>query len=232
MASNFIRYEQYTPRRKRIQCQIEATACLSAEPDFGNIVTVFRVTAILFYAFCLLCVACQHADRQNRELLRAVQGVDEKATLQALTKGADPNATFRGNETALGHLLLPYKRSHEERRRRIERLATHLLKLGANPDASHHGFTPLQIAAGQESEVLVTQLLAHGANPNLTARHAYPPLWQAVFDNNARIGHLLLQAGANPNAPGPGGLRPLSYLRLRGQQKSRLIRILCRYGAL
>ena len=177
----------------------------------------------------LLC-SCRSTDAMNQDLFSAIARADKEAIQQALHYGASANAVQYGNETALGMLISQHKRSHEDRRKRIEATATLLLEKGASPNALHHGFTPLQIATGQRSEVLVKRLLSYGADPNLETRAGYAPIWQAVFDNNYSIGLILLRGGANPDAPGPGGVTPLEYLRATGDQKTRLMLYLRQYG--
>ena len=178
----------------------------------------------------LLPLSCRSVDSMNRELLEAAATADQQAMQQLLHEGASPNATRHGKETALGLLISQYKRSHEDRRKRIEDTATELLASGADANALHHGFTPLQIATGQGSEVIVSRLLTCGADPNLETRAGFAPIWQAVFDNNYKIGLILLQAGANPNALNTRGQTPLQYLRAGGFQKTKLMLYLRQYG--
>ena len=178
----------------------------------------------------LLPISCRSVDSMNRELLDAATHADQQSIQQLLQEGAFPNATRYDNETALGLLISQYKRSHEDRRKRIEDTATLLLERGADANALHHGFTPLQIATGQGSEIIVSRLLTYGADPNLETRAGYAPLWQTVFDNNYKIGLILLRGGADASTPGPKGLTPLQYLRKRGYQQTRLMIHLRQYG--
>ncbi len=178
----------------------------------------------------LLPLSCRSVDSMNRELLEAAATADQQAMQQLLHEGASPNATRHGKETALGLLINQYKRSHEDRRKRIEDTATLLLERGADANALHHGFTPLQIATGQGSEIIVSRLLTYGADPNQETRAGFAPIWQAVFDNNYKIGRTLLQAGANPNALNTRGQTPLQYLQSRGYQKTKLMLYLRQYG--
>ena len=184
----------------------------------------------LSIALFLLLLSCRSEDSMNRELLEAATHADQQVMQQMLHEGASPNATRHGKETALGLLISQYKRSHQDRRKRIEDSATVLLNSGADANALHHGFTPLQIATGQGSEVIVSRLLTYGADPNLETRAGLDPLWQAVFDNNYKIGLILLQAGANPNTRNTKGQTPLQYLKSRGFQKTKLMIHLRQYG--
>lgn len=178
----------------------------------------------------LLPLSCRSVDSMNYELLEAAAKADQQAMQQLLHEGASPNATRHGKETALGLLISQYKRSHLDRRKRIEDTATEMLSSGADANALHHGFTPLQIATGQGSEVIVSRLLTYGADPDQETRAGLAPIWQAVFDNNYQIGLILLQAGADPNTLNEKGQTPLQYLQSRGFQKTRLMLYLRQYG--
>ena len=179
---------------------------------------------------CLLMPGCRNVEQLNRELMDGISNVNEYKIYQALEHGANPNTAARENETALGLLMRQYKYSHNVRRIRIERTATAMLEYGADPNALHHGFTPLQIAVGQRSETLVSRLLIKGADPNLETKAGLAPIWQAVYDNNYKIGQRLLQGGANPNARDEKGRTPLEYLKARGYTRTRLMVQLKYYG--
>ncbi len=189
-----------------------------------------RVPYIFLLMLCLLPLSCRSLQERNSELLQAARKADSEGIEQALKDGADANASQYQNETVIGLLLSQYKRSHEDKRQRIETAVTRLLEQGADANATHHGFTPLLIATEQGSETLVSRLLTYGANPNLETRAGLAPIWQAVIDNNYQIGQILLQAGANPNAKGLHQETPLQYLRANGFQKTRLMRYLRQYG--
>ena len=228
MVSKFIRWRQYTPLPGRFQYQILQKAGLPAGFTSASIRSVFRRLILLLP--CLLLYSCRSVEDANQELLAAVKAVNEAEIRQSLHSGASANAMQSGNETALGLLISQYKRSHEERRERITAAATLLLEQRADPNALHHGYTPLQIATGQGCELIVSRLLVHGADPNLETRAGLAPIWQAVFDNNHSIGLILLQAGANPNALNQNRETPLQYLRKRGYQQTRLMIHLRQYG--
>lgn len=205
-------------------------AGLPAESGSVSIGMMPRLVQILLLLLTLLLVSCRSTDALNRELYAAIRSVNKEAIQRTLESGASPNAMLHEDETPLGLLLHQYKYSHEDRRKRIEDAATLLLEMGAWPNEPHHGFTPLQIAAGQRANLLASRLIAYGANPSLENRAGYAPIWAAVFDNNYKLGQILLQAGANPNAKGPGGQTPLEYLRAQGKQQTRLMIHLRRYG--
>ena len=184
--------------------------------------------------FLFLLTACQNLVEQqqilNRQMMQAAQSADDELLENLLNRGANPNAVRNRNETALGLLMRHYKRSHLDKRERIESAVAILLSKGADANALHHGFTPLQIATGQRSEGLVNMLLQHGANPSSATRAGLAPIWQTVYDNNYKIGRRLLEAGANPNALNSSGQTPLQYLRSKGYIKTRLMLDLRKYG--
>ena len=147
-----------------------------------------------------------------------------------MERGAAPNKREHINETPLGILLQQYKASSPDKREEIEQAATSLLNKGADPNALHHGFTPLQLATGQGSEVIVSRLITYGANPSLETKAGLAPIWQAVYDNNYRIGLELLKNGANPNSLNAQGQTPLEYLKERGFRHTKLMLYLRHYG--
>ncbi|MBR2314464.1 MAG: ankyrin repeat domain-containing protein [Akkermansia sp.] len=192
------------------------------------------VRIVILFLCVLMLPACRSTLGQqqamDRQLMQSAESIDNKCIDTLLRNGANPNTTVRKGETALGLLLQHYKRSHADRRLLIDKAAEQLLRHGAEPDALHHGFTPLQIATGQGSAAIVASLIRHGANPSLETKAGLAPIWQAVYSNDQRIGFLLLQAGANPNAQNTEGQTPLQYLRSQGLKKTELMLHLQFYG--
>lgn len=231
MVSKFICCAQYTPLPSRWQCQILQKASLPAQVGSASISEV-RLHILILLLTSLLLSSCRSMDDLNRELIEAVQTAQPKEIRKALKHGASPDARQADNETVLGLLISQYKYSHEDRRKRIEEAATLLLDKGADANALHHGFTPLQIATGQGSGTIVSRLLTYGADPNLETRAGLAPIWQTVYDNNYKIGYILLAGGANPNARNEAGKTPLQYLRARGYQKTRLMLHLRHFGGM
>ena len=174
-----------------------------------------------------LFASCSNVDQ---ELLTAASRADSAAIHYSLNRGADPNTNLRPGETPLGLLLNRYKASDSARREIITKDVITLLAKGAAPNALHHGYTPLQTAAGLGNEDIVAHLLAHGANPSQETRAGLAPIWQCVYANDFHISRHLLEAGANPNALDAEGHTPLQYLRARGYIKTPLMLQLRQYG--
>ena len=200
----------------------------------ASIAEMKQLRLILLLLICLATVSCSmFASRQqelNAELMRAIKAANADALDENLSRGANPDASTGNKGTALGTLIQQYKRSHQERRVRIEKCTKVLLEYNADPEMLHHGFTPLQIATGQGSDVIVVELLRCKANPSRETAAGLAPIWQAVYTNNYRIGMELLRAGANPNATDAKGRTPLEYLRSCGYQRTRLMIMLRHYG--
>ena len=192
--------------------------------SIGTDVRNHHPTALLMAA--LLLASCS----SDRYLMESAAQADCAGVNIALKRGADPNTALEPGETALGLLLNQYKQSDEARRGCIEQNVVALLHAGADANALHHGYTPLQTAAGLGSENIVTSLLAHGADPSLETRAGLAPIWQCVYANDFRISLQLLTAGANPNATDTTGQTPLQYLRARGYTRTPLMLQLRRYG--
>lgn len=192
-------------------------------------VTTYR-SLIVLLLILLLFPGCGLIMSASEELTSGVKKGDYNSVQHALERGADPNMDLHGNETPLGILIQQYRKSDENKRRKIEKAVASLLDRGADPNALHHGFTPLMIATGQDSPIIVSRLLTYGANPSLETRAGLAPIWQAVYDNNHQIGYMLLVAGANPNALNTEGQTPLEYLRACGFQKRKIMLHLRHFG--
>lgn len=184
---------------------------------------------------CLLTAGCSGVANSRQQvweeaLFSSIKAADAAALQQALKNGASPNARNGNGGTALCCLIQQYKRSQVKRRIRIENCTDLLLQHEADPEALHHGFTPLQVASGQRCESIVAQLIRHGADPDRETRAGLAPIWGAVYDNNYRVGLELLKGGANPNALNRTGETPLEYLRKQGHSKTQLMILLRHYG--
>lgn len=184
----------------------------------------------LLLSVLLLPISCRSQLPPQQALAAAASNGNLDSICNAVERGASPNLRRAGNETPLGLLIQGYKRSTPDRQKEIEEAVTYLLARGAAPNALHHGFTPLQIATGQGSNVIVSRLLTFGADPNMETRAGLAPIWQAVYDNNYTIGLTLLKAGANPNAKNTQGQTPLEYMKSKGYSRTRLMLHLRYYG--
>lgn len=178
----------------------------------------------------LLQVSCQHNVTGPTNLAQAAAAADFNAIQQAIEAGESPNPPPGLPETPLGLLLHQYKKSDILKQGEITKSATYLLNQGADPNALHHGFTPLQIATGQGSTVLVSLLIEHGGDPSQETAAGLAPIWQAVYTNNYRVGYELLRGNANPNSLNTSGQTPLEFLRSQGFIKTRLMLYLRRFG--
>lgn len=191
---------------------------------------IHRRALPLLLSVLLLPISCRSQLPPQQELAAAASNGSLDSIRHALERGASPNLYRAGNETPLGLLIQGYKRSTPDRQKEIEEAVSYLLARGADPNALHHGFTPLQIATGQGSDVIVSRLLTFGADPDMDTRAGLAPIWQAVYDNNYTIGLTLLKAGANPDAKNTQGQTPLEYLKSKGYSRTRLMLHLRYYG--
>lgn len=66
----------------------------------------------------------------------------------------------------------------------------------------------LPIACDNNHALIVRLLLSAGANPELTGRDGQPPLFKAVYWENAEIVMMLLKAGADIHQPNREGITP------------------------
>lgn len=189
-----------------------------------------RYIQIVLFLMLLLQFGCQHNSTGTLNLAQAAAAGDFHAIRQSIEAGESPNPPPEKNETPLGFLLHQYKKSSIRKQGEIENAAIYLLNHGADPNALHHGFTPLQIAAGQGSTVLVSLLIEHGGDPSQETAAGLAPIWQAVYTNNYRVGYELLRGNANPNSLNTSGQTPLEYLRSQGFIKTRLMLYLRRFG--
>jgi FOG: Ankyrin repeat len=118
------------------------------------------------------------------QLYEAVQNNQLKKVQELLNAGADPNRSVA--------LLTSVNQ------RNIEMIKL-LLNSGANPNPEpHHDNTPLSTAVWNNDIELATLLLEAGAKPGRTV---YPEIWMAVENGYTDMVRLLLDYGADPNAP-------------------------------
>ena len=72
-------------------------------------------------------------------------------------------------------------------------------KLIDQPDA--YGRTPLAWAASRADLQSASTLLKHGADPNIVERGGWGPLHNSILTESHELSLLLLEGGADPNAP-------------------------------
>jgi ankyrin repeat protein len=155
----------------------------------------------------------------NRELLcwgqtalmHAACGRHVDAVRFLLASGAKVSARDRG----AGDVEHGREPLHYAMRSRNVVVAEALLDARANPNAvSHLGFTPLSVAIEEDNAEAIALLLKRGAEVNLKprTRRYTPPLHTAVAAHKPALLRLLLEAGAEPDAPNERGETPLMYV--------------------
>lgn len=84
-------------------------------------------------------------------------------------------------------------------------MVKHLIDLGARPNSNGEKPYPLQAAVSsrwKQCEQVVSLLLEHGADPNLSDGFGLPPLHEAAYLGSANMVTWLLEHGADPNLRG------------------------------
>lgn len=141
------------------------------------------------------------------DLLKAVQGRDEDAVLDALHRGADVNFN---NYDASRMTALHYGVNSG----RPNIVAT-LLRWGADPNMENRrGYTPLHYAIQQNRTEMSTLLLDYGANPDHRAKSGTSELGETLLHDvvksqNTEGTQQLLIAGADPHVVNKDGKTPL-----------------------
>uniref|UniRef100_A0A8C5MX92 Orc1-like AAA ATPase domain-containing protein n=1 Tax=Leptobrachium leishanense TaxID=445787 RepID=A0A8C5MX92_9ANUR len=87
----------------------------------------------------------------------------------------------------------------------------------------------LCVPTGNEYPMLVSQLLEHGADPELEDKDGVTPLLVAAYEGQAEIAELLLEAGANPDREDKGRMTPLLAAASGGHAEA--IRVLLLWGS-
>lgn len=149
-------------------------------------------------------------------LFDALLDRDVARARRLLDAGADANAQLDG----LPALALAARLGDPD-------LVTHLLRVGADPDAvSRDRVSALVEAILANAPLVVRQLLSAGASPG--AAHGDTPLCVAVLDGPDTV-HELLNHGADPRERRSDGWNPLMLAAWRGDR--RLVQLLLEHGA-
>jgi quinoprotein dehydrogenase-associated probable ABC transporter substrate-binding protein len=110
-------------------------------------------------------------------------------------------------------------------------VATYLVEHHADPNLTDHsGWTPLMWATWGDDPALVSMLLAHGAKIDSTDNDGLTPIGIAAQNGKVKASTVLLNAGADVNAPvAKGGYTPLMLASISGS--SELAASLIEHGA-
>jgi ankyrin repeat protein len=137
---------------------------------------------------------------RNERLIQAVETGDIDQVQRVLTGGAVVNARTRAGLTALSVAII---RGHDD-------IALLLIEKGASLDArdksgdrenQHPGNSPVHYAAIYGRTRVLEAMLDRGVSPNLRDRNGRTLLMLAVENGHRDTVRLLLERGADPNAP-------------------------------
>jgi ankyrin repeat protein len=171
-------------------------------------------------------------ERQPAVLLYAVQFYESNLELVRLLveAGADVNARSKGNNTPLNAAF----RWHQDAWPVVKLLLDHGADVNARAD---QGRTPLRTAVQYLASPaidhvrMIETLLQFGANPNpprLDEKDPGPPLCDVVRSGNVQIVRMLVEAGADVNAPDRWGA-PLHFAAEKGLDQ--IVELLLNAGA-
>ena len=166
-----------------------------------------------------------HEDYYKSDFLVAAADGDIEYIKAHLAEHPNPD-DVRGEWGSTALSLATWKSHHE-----IIRL---LLDAGSNPDESVHGGSPLCIAITL-GDTTGFDLLIKRSNLKLRSKEGFSPLQSAcryLNPSDEAVNHMvmaLLQAGLDPNIPGPDGSLPLIWLTKNQREKA--IVALLKYGA-
>jgi uncharacterized protein len=166
----------------------------------------------LLMATCLaLFTALAHAD-DNEEFFIATSIDNDRTVRELLAKGFDPNVLSPKGDVAL---VMAMK---EEAPKVAAALLAHpKIQLEA---ANKAGETALMMAALRGNEEWVKRLLERGAQINRTG---WTPLHYAATGSATPLVALLLDKGADIEAPSPNGTTPLMMAARYGNQESAVL---------
>lgn len=96
-----------------------------------------------------------------------------------------------------------------------------LLKYGADIGIradNPMGVYPIHSAVAGNNELIVSLLLGHGADPNITQQGGFTPLMGAASSGNESIFRILFEHGANPDIVAESGQKAADIAGARGNQ--------------
>jgi len=156
-------------------------------------------------------------DRDGWTPIMTAAYCDDAADVKLLAAhGADPNAVSAQNLTPLG-IAAQYDKAEA---------ALALVEVGADPGRpiGEAGYTPLMLAAANNSQALAQALMGKGADVNAHNTGGVTALMIAAANGRVEMAELLLRAGANATAKTERGDTALSIARAKGDEK--LIKVL------
>lgn len=163
-----------------------------------------KKTFLALVATLLLAVSPHVAAGAYDDILAAANQGDTTKVVDLLRRGMDVNTTDPQGNTLL---MIATREKNLE-------LVRFLLDNRANAQKhNRYGDTALMIAALQGTEEIVKLLLERKTEPSQPGWNA---LHYAAFENHAKIGALLLAAGADVNALAPNGSTALMLAAKRG----------------
>lgn len=131
-----------------------------------------------------------------------------------LERGADPNRISRGEPSLL------YVAVANENEEMVKLLLDQDFR--ANPNLRNQdepGQTPLLKAIQKGDPEIITLLLMHGADPNLSNSWGESPLAMAIVEDDLETVRELIEHGADPTLKDPFGNTPLSLAVEQGTQE-------------
>lgn len=136
----------------------------------------------------------------EKEVLKAVSKGNTEIVEEFIRQDNDINGKFsRSKTTLLNHSI----------RTKSSRAFNHLLELGADPDLSSQGLTPIMHAVRRQNMQLLHRLLRSGANIDATGKGGQTPLIFAARQGKSQFVKTLIEWGADAEIRTNAGLSAL-----------------------
>jgi ankyrin repeat protein len=141
----------------------------------------------------------------NPDIINILLDAEKPASLEPESFGSRMNIIHRAARDGNGKVLeLVLPKANKE-----------TLNAQTNDSHTFKRATPLYLAVVNGHKIAVDTLLKFGADPNIAcaAGSAAPTaLWAAIHRNNLDLAEALLKAGADANATGPDGEKPIHHV--------------------